>query len=484
MTRPRRGASSAQLWVLALASLGSFMVALDGLVVTTALTAIRLDLNASVAQLEWTVNAFTLSFAVLIMTGAALGDRFGRRRMFVAGLALFTAASAACALAPDVGWLIAARAVQAVGAALVTPLALALLSSAFPPQRRGWALGIFSGVIGLAVLCGPVVGGAITEGIAWQWIFWLNIPVGLLSIPLVLRRIPESFGPRAPLDLPGVALVTGSALGLVWGLVRGNSAGWGSVEVVATLTAGMLLGALFAAWELRAPQPMLPMQLLRSAAFSAGNAVSFLLFASNLSAVYFLAQFQQETLDQGPFDAGLRLLPLTAAFFIGAPRAGALVDRIGERLLIVTGLLLLAAGSAWLAVIAEPGLAYAAMIAPLILAGAGTALAMPAAQKAVVGAVAPSEIGKAAGTFTTMRWLGGVFGVAISVALFAAVGGYGSPQHFSDGFVAAMAASAGLSLAGALAGTALPSKRRATVPRPKRHLHDASKSGEQRHGAL
>jgi EmrB/QacA subfamily drug resistance transporter len=458
----RTGVSSAPIWALALASLGSFMVALEGLVVTTALTAIRLDLDASVAELEWTVNAFTVSFAVLIMTGAALGDRFGRRRVFVAGLGVFTAASAACAVAPDVGSLIAARAVQGVGAALVTPLALALVSAAFPPERRGWALGIFSGAIGLAVLCGPVVGGAITEGIAWQWIFWLNIPVGLLAIPLVLRRVPESFGPRTTLDVTGVALISAAALGLVWGLVRGNSAGWGSVEVVSTLTAGAALTALFIGWELRVREPMLPMRLFRSAAFSAGNAVSFFLFASNLSAVYFLAQFQQETLGQGPLDAGLRLLPLTVAFFIGAPRAGALADRIGERPLIVIGLLLLAAGSAWLALIAQPGLAYAAMIAPLILAGAGTAMAMPAAQKAVVGAVAPSEIGKASGTFSTMRWLGGTFGVALAVALFAALGGYGSPHQFSDGFSAAMSVSAGLSLAGAIAAAALPSRRRAT----------------------
>jgi EmrB/QacA subfamily drug resistance transporter len=455
-----------QIWVLALASLGSFMVALDGLVVTTALTAIRRDLDASVAQLEWTVNAFSLSFAVLILTAAALGDRFGRRRVFVAGLALFTAASAACALAPDVGWLIAARAVQGAAAALVTPLALGLISAAFPPERRGWALGIFSGAIGLAVLSGPVVGGAITEGIAWQWIFWINLPVGLLAIALVLRRIPESFGPSTALDLGGLALASAAALGLVWGLVRGNSAGWGSVEVVTALGAGASATCAFIIWELRAPQPMLPMRLFRSAAFSAGNAVSFFLFASNLSAVYFLAQFQQESLGQGPLDAGLRLLPLTVAFSAGAPVAGALLNRTGSRPLITGGLLLLAASGAWLAWIAEPGLGYAATIPPLLLAGVGTAMAMPAAQKEVVGAVSPADIGKASGTFTTMRWLGGVFGVTIAVSVFAADGGYGSAGQFSDGFAAAMAVSAGLALAGAIAGAALPSERQGAERAP------------------
>jgi EmrB/QacA subfamily drug resistance transporter len=448
-----------QRWVLALASAGSFMVALDGLVVITALSTIREDLGASIAELEWTVNAFTLSFAVLLMTGAVLGDRFGRRRVFVAGLGLFTAASAACALTPDAGWLIAARAVQGAGAALVTPVALALVTAAFPPERRGWALGIFSAVIGLAVLCGPVVGGAITEGIAWQWIFWLNVPVGLLAIALVLRRIEESLGPRAAPDLPGVALIMGASLGLVWGLVRGNSVGWGSSEVIATLGGGSLLTVAFVAWELRARQPMLPMTLFRSRAFAAGNAVSFLLFASNLSVTFLLAQFQQDALGQGPLEAGLRLLPLTAAFFLGAPRAGALVDRVGERPLVVGGLLLQAVGIAWIALVAEPGLVYAATVAPMIMTGAGIAMAMPACQKAVLGAVAPSDIGRASGTFTTMRWLGGVFGIAIVVAVFAAAGGYASAQDFSDGFIPAMTVAAGVSLAGALAGSVIPGRR-------------------------
>jgi EmrB/QacA subfamily drug resistance transporter len=445
-----------QRWVLALASLGSFVVALDGLVVITALSTIRQDLDASLEELEWTVNAFSLSFAVLLMTGAALGDRFGRRRVFVGGLGLFAAASAACALAPGAGWLIAGRAVQGAGAALVTPVALAMVSQVFPPKRRGWALGIFSSVIALGVLCGPVVGGAVTEVIAWQWIFWLNVPIGLFAVALVLRHVEESFGPRTGLDLPGVALIMGAAFGVVWGLVRANSAGWGSPEVLAALSAGALLTASFVAWELRARRPMLPMALFRSRAFAAGNAVSFLLFASNLSVTFLLAQFQQDALGQGPLEAGLRLLPLTAAFFLLAPAAGALLDRAGERPLVTGGLLLQTAGIAWIALIAEPDLAYAATVAPMVITGAGIAMAMPATQKSVVGAVAPSLIGKASGTFTTMRWLGGVFGIAIAVAVFAAAGGYASPQDFTDGFAPAMAVAAGISLAGALAGLLLP----------------------------
>ena len=217
------------------------MAALDTLVVATALSTIRVDLGASVEALEWTVNAYNLSFAVLLITAAALGDRYGRRSLYAAGLGIFAAASAACALAPDAGWLIAARAVQGVGAALIMPLGLALLASAFPPERRGAAIGIFSAITGISVAAGPLVGGAVVEGLAWEWIFWLNVPIGLLAIPLVLTRMRESRGPDTALDIPGLALVTAGTLGIVWGLVRGNAAGWGSPEVLAALAAGALL---------------------------------------------------------------------------------------------------------------------------------------------------------------------------------------------------------------------------------------------------
>src|SRR5215216_820166 len=251
-------------WVLVLTAVGSLMAALDTLVVATALSTIRVDLNASIAELEWTVNAYNLSFAVLLLTGAALGDRYGRRNLYAAGLALFTAASAACALAPNAGALIAARAVQGAGAALVMPLGLALLSAAFPAEKRGAAIGIFSAITGLSVASGPLVGGAVVEGLNWEWIFWLNVPIGLVAIPLVLARMEESRGPDKSLDIRGLALITGGALGLVWGLVRGNSAGWGSGEVIAILVLGALLIAAFVAWELRAREPMLPLRLFRS----------------------------------------------------------------------------------------------------------------------------------------------------------------------------------------------------------------------------
>src|ERR1700716_425394 len=244
---------------------------------------------------------------------------------------------------------------RGAGRALVLPIALPLLNAAFPPERRGWAMGIFGGVTGLAALVGPVLGGAITQGIAWPWIFWVNVPIGVLAIPLVLVRVQESYGPRVRLDVPGLAFGTGAALGLVWGLVRGNSAGWGSPEVVAALAGGVLLLAAFVAWGPRGPAPLLPMRLFRSRAFSAGNAAIFYLNASLTGAVFFMAQFLQTALGQGPRAAGLRLLPWGVAPFLIAPRAGALADRIGERPLIVSGLLLQTAGRAWVAGGARPG---------------------------------------------------------------------------------------------------------------------------------
>jgi EmrB/QacA subfamily drug resistance transporter len=451
--------SHRQRWVLVLTAIASLMVALDVTVVSTALSTIRLHLRASITQLEWTVNAYGLSFAVLLMTGAALGDRFGRRRVFVAGLALFVVASSACALAPSVGWLIAARGLQGAGAAVITPTSLALLVAAFPPERRGQALGLFGAITGLAVLGGPVVGGAVTQGLAWQWIFWLNVPIGLAAIPLVLRRMDEGFGERSRVDVTGLTLVSGSALGVVWGLVRGNTAGWGSPEVLGTLVGGLVFAVLFVLWELRTPEPMLPMRLFRSRAFASGNAVGFLMFGSLFSAVFFMAQFMQTSLGQSPLHAGLRLIPWTGTVFFVAPIAGALVDRIGERPLLVGGLLLQAVGFAWVALLARAGLPYSEMIAPLILAGTGISAALPAAQNAVMSAVAPTEIGKASGTFSTMRQLGGAFGLAIAVAVFTGAGGYASPVSFSNGFAPALEVSAALSFCGAIAGAWTPLRR-------------------------
>ena len=454
---------AATRWVVVLTGIGSLMAALDTLVVSTALSTIRLDLGASVEQLEWTVNAYNLSFAVLMITAAALGDRFGRRRFYAIGLGLFASASALSAVAPNVGWLIGARALQGAGAALIVPLGLALLSSAFPPERRGAAIGIFSAITGIAVASGPVVGGAVVEGISWQWIFWINVPIGLLAIPLVLTRVKEGFGPDTSLDLRGLGLITSGALGIVWGLVRGNQAGWGSPEVLGALVAGAILIAVFVAWELRAPEPMLPMRFFRSRSFSAGNTAIFFTLASLFAAVFFNAQLLQTALGYGPLGAGLRLLPWTATFITVAPIAGALADRIGERPLMVVGLSLQAIGMSWLALIVEPGMAYSDLLAPFIVAGVGISMAIPAAQNSVVSAAGTDAIGKAAGANSMMRELGGVFGIAVAVAVFASAGSYASVSAFTDGFAPAIFVSAGLAVLGAIAGLALPGRRSAAA---------------------
>jgi EmrB/QacA subfamily drug resistance transporter len=451
--------STKQRWVLALTAVAAFMISMDSLVVTTALSTIHRALGSSIETLEWTVNAYNLTFAVLLVTGAALGDRIGRRRMLVAGLGLFAAASAACALAPSVGWLIAARAVQGVGGALILPVALTILSAAMPPERRGRALGIFVGVIGLGTFVGPLVGGAVVRGLAWEWIFWINVPIGLALVPLVLGRIEESRGPNGRFDAGGLVLVTGGVLGLVWGLVRGNGAGWASPEVVASLLAGALLLAALVAWELRAPAPMLPMRYFRLRAFSAANAANLCLFASQFGCLFLVAQYLQVALGYDPLGAGLRLTPWSGLLMIGAPVGGALADRIGERPLAVGGLLLQAIGMGWLALIATPDLAYARMLAPLIVSGAGLSMAMPAIQKSVIGAVAVHEIGKASGAGSTIRWLGAVLGIAILTAVFAGHGSLASPRAFTAGLVPALAVAAALALAGTFIGLAMPGRR-------------------------
>jgi EmrB/QacA subfamily drug resistance transporter len=451
-------ASRSTAWVVALTAIGSLMAALDTLVVSTSLSAIRLDLGASIEDLEWTVNAYNLSFAVLLIPAAALGDRYGRRRLYVGGLGLFAAASAACALAPEVGWLVAARAVQGAGAALVLTLGLALLSAAFPPEKRGTAIGLFSAVTGISVALGPLVGGAIVEGVSWEWIFWLNVPIGLAAIPLVLGRIEESHGGDTGLDLPGLALISAAAFGIVWGLVRGNAAGWGSLEVVGALAAGVLLVGAFIARELRAPEPMLPVRFFRSRAFSAGNAAIFFTFASLFGAVFFFAQMLQTALGFGPLDAGLRLIPWTITFITVAPVVGALADRLGERPFMVGGLTLQALGMGWVAMIADPGLTYAEFVIPSVVAGVGVSMAIPAAQNSVVGSFALEDVGKAAGANSMMRELGGVFGVAVAAAVFAGTGSFASADAFLDGFAPAIAVVAALSLAGAIVALALPGR--------------------------
>ncbi|WP_019929434.1 MFS transporter [Nocardia sp. BMG111209] len=451
-----------QRWTLALTSLASLMVGLDALVVATALNTIRTGLHAGIAELEWTVNAYTLAFAMLLLTAAVISDRVGRRRMLAAGLLVFTAASAACALAPDVATLITARAAQGVGAAMVMPAAMALIGAAFDARQRGAAMGIFGGITGLAILGGPVLGGAVVQAATWQWIFWLNVPIGVLLIPAVLSRVTESHGPVTRPDLPGLLLSGGGVLAVVWGLVRGGEIGWATVETVSTLVGGGLLLALFAGWERRAPAPMVPIHIFTNRVFSAANLASLLQTASIFGTAFFFAQYLQAGLHEGPLASGLRLLPWTATLFVVAPIAGARINRIGERPLIVAGLLAQAIGFGWIALAAGSG--YPALIAPMVLAGVGVSAAMPAAQSAILGAVDPQAIGTASGLYNTGRQLGGALGIAVVSVVFTAYGGYATPATVTDGFRAAIAVSAALSAAGAVAGLAVRRRAAAVVP--------------------
>jgi EmrB/QacA subfamily drug resistance transporter len=447
------------IWTFVITSVALFMTTLDNLVVTTALPVIREDLDASLSGLEWTVNAYTLTFAVLLITGAALGDRFGRRRLFTIGLAIFTLASAAAALAPSIEVLIAARALQGLGGAIVTPLTLTILSAAVPAERRGLVLGAWGGISGLAVAIGPLVGGAVVQGISWQWIFWLNVPIGLALIPLAALRLRETRGPNDALDLPGVGLASAGLSGIVWGLVRGNSVGWVSTEIVSALTAGLLVLALFVLWELRAAQPMLPLRFFRNRTFAAANVASLLMFFGMFGSIFLLAQFFQTVQGYSPLDAGLRILPWTAMPIFVAPLAGALSDRIGGRPLMATGLAMQAAGLAWIAFVSTPTVAYGELVTPFILSGIGMALYFAPVANVVLSAVRPEEEGQASGANNAIRELGGVFGVAVLASVFAHYGGYGTGQSFVDGLTPAIYVGAALVAAGAVAALAIKRKR-------------------------
>ncbi len=451
---------AATLWTFAISSIALFMVTLDNLVVTTAIPVIRKDLHASLSSLEWTVNAYTLTFAVLLLTGAALGDRFGRRRVFSIGISIFTLGSIAAALAPSVEVLNVARAAQGLGGAIVMPLTLTILSAAVPVEKRGLALGAWGGISGLAVAFGPLVGGAVVQGISWQWIFWLNVPIGLVLVPLALTRLQETYGPEGRLDLRGLALASAGLFGIVWGLVRGNEQGWTSGEILTALGAGALFVAAFVAWELRAEHPMLPMRFFRNATFTLANLASLFMYFGMFGSIFLLSQFFQTVQGYSPFGSGLRILPWTLAPMFIAPLAGALSDRIPAKSIIGVGLSLQAAALAWIASISTPTTPYADLIGPFVVAGVGMALFFAPVANVVLSAVRPEEEGKSSGANNAIRELGGVFGVAVLASIFAHAGGYRTATTFTDGMTVAVYVGAAVVAAGALAAFMIPRRRR------------------------
>jgi EmrB/QacA subfamily drug resistance transporter len=452
-------------WTLAIVSIGLFMVVLDNLVVNVALPSIRHDFGASIQALEWTVSAYVLAYAVLLLTGAALGDRFGRKRIFIAGTTLFTASSAAAALAPSAGTLIAARAAQGIGAAIATPLTLTLLAEAFPPEQRGLAIGVWSAISGVAVALGPLVGGAVIQVSSWHWIFWINVPIGLVLVPLAAVMLRESYGPVRKLDLPGLTLASSGLFGLVFGLVRSQSLGWGNAQVLIALIAGAMLIVAFIGYELRAAEPMLPLSFFADRGFAVTNVVSLAMYFGMFGSIFFLSQFLQNVLHNTPLQAGVKLLVWTGATMVVSPLAGFYSERFGSRPFMAAGLGLQAIGLGWLAIILGTDTSYASMIAPFILAGSGMALVFAPSANAVLASVRPEQAGQASGATNAIRELGGVLGISVLATVFTSQGSYASPQAYVSGLGPALWVGVAVLAAGALLAAVLPFSTRAAAAR-------------------
>ncbi|MBH0780449.1 DHA2 family efflux MFS transporter permease subunit [Nocardia bovistercoris] len=434
-----------------------FMVTLDNLVVTNALPVIKTELGASLGDLQWFVNAYTLSFASLLLTAAALGDRFGRRRMFLVGIAVFTLASAACALATEPWLLIAARAVQGFGGAAVMPLSLTLLSAAVPDRLRNAAIGAWGGISGLGVAVGPLVGGAVVDGLSWHWIFWLNVPIGIVALPLAALVLNESFGATQRLDPLGLLLASGGVLALVWGVVHGADDGWTSTGVLSALIGGGVLLCALIAWELRTPTPMLPLRLFSSRAFGLANVVSFTFAVGVFGSIFLLAQYFQVVQGLSPLESGVRTMPWTLAPMVVAPIAGALVDRVGARTLLTLGQAMLAAALGWMAAVTTVDMSYGAVVGPFLLAGVGMGLTFAPAST-VVMSVVPADRAIASGTNSTIREVGVAMGVAILASIFATYGAYTDPHQYVDGLIPAIRVGAIVVAIGAIVSAALPRK--------------------------
>jgi EmrB/QacA subfamily drug resistance transporter len=459
---------------LAVASIGAFMTSVDIMIVTTAIPVLRESLGGSIGDLEWTMNAYNLAFACLLLTAAGLGDRFGRRRVFSFGLAGFAASSALAALAPGIGVLIAARAVQGAAAALILPLTLTMISEAFPLETRGRAIGIWGGVLGTGGVLGPIIGAVVVEGLGWQWIFWINVPIAVLLIPAARTFITETYGPRQPLDVPGLALASAGFFGLSWGLVQSTNHPWSAAAVVVPILLGLALMSAFLRWEHRTANPMVPLAIFRIRRFSAANGVSFCIFASLAGSVFLMSQYFQFAQHHSPVEAALRFMPWPLPTVFGAPIAGSLAARYGNRPFMIAGMSLQAGAMAWFALVASVHSPYAHLWPPLVLSGVGIALVMPTMSGEAVAAVRAEQMGVASGTNTTVRELGGVFGVALVATIFASPRSYASPAGFVDGFLDAMWACAVFAAAGAALACLADGARGSTAAEPLAEPAEAS----------
>ncbi|MGV9862085.1 MFS transporter [Rhodococcus koreensis] len=459
----RRGRTVPVWLAIAAASIPMFMATLDNLVMTSALPVIQRDLSASVGQLQWFLNAYTLAFATLMLTLSALGDRLGRRRVFLWGIVLFALASIASALSTTSEMLIAARAVQGVGAAAIMPLSLTLLAGAVPLAKRALAIGIWGGVSGLGIALGPVIGGAVVDGVSWQAVFWINVPVAAVAIPLALCALGESTGKRQPLDPLGVVLAGAAVFLGVWGIVHGNDDGWTSATVLGALVAAVVLLAAFVVRELRTPFPVMPLRLFRSRQFSLANVIGLTFTLGMMGAVFLLSQYLQIVMGYSPFEAGLRTLPWTAAPMVVAPIAGLLAPRLGVRTLLVTGLVLQGLSLLWMASLIVPGATYGSMVPAFVMAGAGMGLTFAPNATAVLADMPEADHGTASSTNATLREIGVALGIALLTAVFLGAGGSLTPTGYIDALAPALYVGAGSVAVAVVAAALMPGRSKAVL---------------------
>lgn len=449
--------------VIAAAALPMFMASLDNLVMTNALPVLHSELGASVEQLQWFMNAYTLAFASAILVASGLGDRFGRRTVFMIGIALFALGSAAAALSTEPTQLIAARAIQGLGGAGVLPLSLALLAAGVTPERRPMAIGIWGGVSGLGVAVGPLVGGAVMEGWNWQAIFWINVPVAIVAIPLAVFALNNDYGAKARIDLVGAVLAAGGVLALVHGIVRGNDDGWDSLNVIVELVAGVALLIAFLLWQRRTPAPLMPLRLLTDRSFSATNVVGFAFSFGTFGAVFVLIQYLQVVQGASPLEAAVQTTPWTLAPMIVAPLAGLFAPRIGTRALMVTGLILQSSALLWIALIMSETTEYVTLIVPFIMAGVGMGLVFAPSATALIATLGTVDHAKASGVNSTVREVGIALGIAVMTAIFVGSGGELRSDLYVDAARPAVLAGSGILLAAAIAGLWLPAGRSTTA---------------------
>ena len=445
--------------IIILTSLGFFMSMIDSMIVTTATTAIRNNFQISVNLLQWLLNIYNITIAALLLVGVSLGEKIGRKKVYLVGIAIFTIASIFCALSNNIIELIISRMIQAVGACVMTPMSMAILTHSLPANIRGKALGIWSGIGGLALIVGPVLGGFIVATLSWQWIFWINLPIGIITIYFAHILLPESKGKEDKLNFTDFLLITISSAGIIWSLSEITTQ---TSHVITTITglSCLVLGILFIIRQKMTTTPMIPLILFHSKVFTNGNIATFLLYASMFGVLFFLPQYFLVFEKTNPLIAGLQLLPWTATLVVIAPFAGNAVDKFGEKIIATLGLFLQGIGYLLIILLVNLTNSYIAMAIPLMIAGMGLSMAGPALQKSVLSAVEPIYLGKASGIYNIFRLFGGAIGTTISVIIFNIFGGITNSIAFAHGFDAVLITTGVISLLGIVFSLKLTTRRK------------------------